>query len=132
LNNPFSRQVDFVGDKHQNYIRVPFGFNFFDPLFYIAEGLPPGHIEHDQRCCRGPIIGAGNATKLLLAGCIPYLQFDAFLIDGDKFGSEFDSYSELVVNIERSSQKATEDTGLPHCSVSHEDELECKIKGHVL
>ena len=58
----------------------------------------PGDIV-DKKCSNSAtVVGSGDGPEVLLACCVPYLQFDIFVVDRYGFCSKFYSNGDIMGN----------------------------------
>ena len=56
----------------------------------------PGDIIDEEGANRAAIVGSRDGSEILLAGCVPDLQLDIFIIDGDGLRSELNPDGHIV------------------------------------
>ena len=70
--------------------------NFFQPILNMRKSFPPGYIVHQQCPDSTPVVRSSDWSKVFLSGCIPNLEFDIFVFDGDSFGTELNTDGDVV------------------------------------
>jgi hypothetical protein len=51
----------------------------------------------DKQCTYGTtVIRSGDGPKILLASSVPDLEFDVFVLDGDRFSTKFNADCDIV------------------------------------
>lgn len=78
------RGVAFVAHYVDFYPVLAVRFGFVEPQgLYFIECFAIVDVVHDDNSVRVGVIGLGNALEPFLPGCVPELQFDVIIIDGD-------------------------------------------------
>jgi hypothetical protein len=54
------------------------------PVGDVFIGNPRGHIKHDDTRLALDIISITEATKLLLSGCVPYIETYGAIVGGER------------------------------------------------
>jgi hypothetical protein len=56
----------------------------------------PGDVIDEKGSDGTAVVGASDGPEIFLASCIPDLQFDVFVIDGDGLGAELNSDGDIM------------------------------------
>mmetsp|Transcript_117814 Transcript_117814/g.175990 ORF Transcript_117814/g.175990 Transcript_117814/m.175990 type:complete len:274 (-) Transcript_117814:82-903(-) len=123
-DRPTMFQIILVSDQHDDHVRLRVLAGFLQPPAQVLEGISPRNIV-DQQCPRGSaIITAGNTTERFLAGGIPDLKFDEFVVQVDHAGAELDSNRQIVDGLKSLVGELQQQTGLSDACVTDDDVFE--------
>ena len=91
-----------------------------DPLFYVLEGTHIYEWEGEENAWGSSVVGLGDVSEPFLAGGVPDLQFDGFIVVGDNFGLKIDSDSCGVGWVESLIGKSSDEWGFSNSSVPND------------
>lgn len=109
------------------------------PNRYRTDVIERGTVAHTvgkHNACCSLVIGFCDGTESLLACCIPELEFDSLVSDGDSLSLEVDPYGGDIVVLECLVAEARlrgcvpkDEVGLTDSSVADDNDLEDVIVG---
>jgi len=105
-------------------VRVAVHFDLIEPVFDMRESFFSGDVVNQQGSNGASVVGASNGPEVLLAGSVPDLQLDILILDGNGFGTEFDSNSDVVSGTGLAFDELEDDAGFTNSGVSDDYELE--------
>ena len=102
--------------------------NFRQPPLHIGKGFVPSDIKGEKNDMSAPIEDFCDAFEILLASCIPNLNFVGFLIlKLDDETAEFYANGDLVVFHKVIGCYSLHQRRLSNCRVTNEDQLKREI-----
>lgn len=117
-DHPLLGEIGLVADEDQHYILVAVGLDILDPSTDTAKGLFAGEVEDYEGCGWWAVVGTGDGAEFLLAGSVPDLQFYCLVANWDVLGTVLDTDCVLMIRIELTIDKATDETGFSDSCVS--------------
>ena len=114
-----------VAYQIDSYILTCVLLNLFEPFHKVHEGVLPRHIigEEDAMCTT--VEDAGDRLEGLLSCCVPDLQLDNLApVYFQPKGPEFDSNSNLMLNLELIVHYSLHKATLANTGISDNDQLE--------
>lgn len=71
---PAPGEVRFVAQDHDLYLAAHDRVHFGDPVLDVLEALPVRHVEDHDHSVRALVVGIGDGSVALLAGCVPLAE----------------------------------------------------------
>lgn len=105
-------------------MRVAIGLDFFEPILNVREGVLASNIIDEKGPDGTPVVGSCDRSEVLLAGSIPNLEFNTFLLDGNGLGAKLHSDCYIVGCSRLILDELEHHAGFPHARVPDHDELE--------
>jgi len=103
----------------------------FKRLFSKLQADILGYIVYKKNTNSWAIVWASDWSEILLTSCVPYLQFDCFVVERDHSRGELHSKSDLVIVVHALLHELGDYATFPNASVSHYDEFKQIIElGH--
>lgn len=94
------------------------------PIGDIFVGDARSDVEHDNGTLALDVISITKATKFLLSGSIPNVEFNGTPIGVEEEGVDFDTEGGHILLFEFSRQVTLDEGGFAYTAVTDEDELE--------
>lgn len=66
----------------------------------MFEGIPTRNVVYEQGASSTTVIGSCDGAEGFLAGGVPDLEFDLFVVDCDHARTEFDTDGEVMYGLE--------------------------------
>lgn len=94
---PAGVQVALIADEHDGHVGVAVLLDLLKPPCQVGERIAPRDVIYQKCAGRAAIIRPCDALERLLAGRVPDLQLDVFLLNLDCAGTELDSDGQVVL-----------------------------------
>jgi hypothetical protein len=88
---PQMPQIALVSHEHDNDVAVGVVTQLLQPPRDILVRLVLADVIHEQCPHSSAVVGGGDGSVSLLAGCVPDLSLDGFGVDLDRAGGELDA-----------------------------------------
>jgi hypothetical protein len=98
--------------------------DLFEPVNGVHEGLVSGDIVGEEDAVSSSVENPGHTLEGLLAGGIPYLKLDDFILDRPSERTEFHSDGNLMFSLELIVLHSAHQATLTDTSVSDYNQLE--------
>ena len=98
----------------------------------MLEGVTAGNVVDDECASSAAVVRASDASEGLLAGRVPYLNFNSFFVNGDNARAELDTDSQVVSFLEALVRELEKKARLANSSVTDDDVLEKEVVTHFI
>lgn len=100
----FLTQIALVSDEDDGDVGFCCGAELVEPLLHVREGIASRDVVDQERARGAAKVRFGDGAERLLAGCVPDLELDLFVVVGgvawDYAGAEFDTDGDVVGGVE--------------------------------
>lgn len=128
-------QITLVANKHYHNVLIGVISQLLEPSFHVFIGQMFCNIVDEQGSHRATVVGAGDRTVPLLAGGVPDLSFDRFVVHLDATSGKLDPDGGLAFQIELIAGEAGQEVALADAGISNEDNCRPRgglgVSGHV-
>ena len=97
-------KIIFIAYEQNFYLLAAVIFDFFDPILEMLKAFLPflskellSNIINQESTNSTSVVWSGDRSEILLAGSIPYLQFNGFVGEWDEGGSKLYSKCHLMI-----------------------------------
>mmetsp|Transcript_23456 Transcript_23456/g.69088 ORF Transcript_23456/g.69088 Transcript_23456/m.69088 type:complete len:208 (-) Transcript_23456:116-739(-) len=93
-------KVRLVADEHDGHVGVGVLARVLEPRGEVVEGLPARDVVDEEGARGAAVVGPRDGPEGLLARCVPDLQLDLLVVDGDHARPKLHADGQVVHGLE--------------------------------